>query len=176
MELILEVNVESTQKGFGLDKLPLASNYSKDAILNQRKRINEIIRDNMDESYPAIELPFVLFSEIKQEMENGGWCHSEGSRWYYPIWLDKPDAEVQTPDEENKIISAATFYQSTMKQQLIELHAKIQDARDDGLVDIKLEFALYKVIEDKLTQQGWNVYGFKNFSSSTKPYTMITAK
>ena len=155
--LIPNVDVQPT-KDVGLDSLPLASSYAKDATSNQRKRINEIISENMDMSYPAIELPFALFPEIEQEMENCGWCRCVCSNWYHPIWFNKQDAEVKATDEENKVISAATFYQSTMKQQLIELHTAIEDAREDGFTTFKLGFPLYKVIEDKLTQQGWHVY------------------
>lgn len=175
MDIIIpNVDVQPIKK-VGIDTLPLASSYAKDATLNQRKRINEIISDNMDNSFPAIELPFTLFPEIEQEMKNGGWCKTEGW-WYHPMWLNEPYAEVEVTDEENKVLSAATFYRSTMKQQLIELHTAIEDARDDGFVDVKLDFPLYKIIEDKLTQQGWHVYCYKHFSAMTKPYARIRPK
>ena len=176
MDILIPKTCETTEKEVGLDGLPLACDYAKDAKLNQRNKINQIISENMDMSYPAIELPFALFPEIEQEMETGGWCRCVGSHWYHPIWFNKQDAEVKATDEEKKVISAATFYQSTMKQQLIELHTAIEDAREDGFTTFKLGFPLYKVIEYKLTQQGWHVYCYKDFSSMTKPYSRITVK
>ncbi len=172
--LIPNVDVPST-KEIGLDTLPLASSYAKDAILSQRKRIDEIILANMDKSYPAIELSFGLFDEIEREMFANGWCKQEGG-WWHPIGLIERYTEVQIKDEENKVISAATFYNSTMKQQLIELHAEIDKAREKGLRSVELKFPLYQVIVDKLKEQGWNVYVHNNFYSSATPYTSLKAK
>ncbi len=174
MELILEVNAASTQKDFGLDKLPLASSYSKDAKLNQRKRINEIILANMDKSFPAIELPFELFYEIKQEMAESGW--DKDGTWYYPINLEQFVTELPTNTEENKVISAKRFYESTMKQQLMELHVEIEKSREKGLQTIRFKFPLYKVIGDKLKAQGWGVTINRGFTSNIPPYTRLEIK
>jgi len=76
-------------------------------------------------------------------------------------------------DEENKVISAEVFYNSTMKQQLMELHTEIEKEREKGLSRVHLKFPLYKVIIDKLAEQGWHVYVHNHFSSSVAPYTII---
>lgn len=172
MDLFIPEEHKLAEKEVSLDNLPLASSYAKDATLNQRKRINEIILANMDKSCPAIELPFTLFFEIEQEMKDRGWYKNDGG-WYHPIWFIERDAEVEIMDEENKVISAEVFYNSTMKQQLMELHTEIEKEREKGLSRVQLKFPLYKVIIDKLAEQGWHVYVNNRFSRSAQPYTFI---
>lgn len=175
MDLFIPNDHMLAEKEISLDNLPLASSYAKDATLNQRKRINEIILANMDKSCPAIRLPFTLFSEIKQEMEDSGWCKEDGG-WWHPIGPKELDTEIQIKNEENKVISAKTFYESTMKQQLMELQIEIEESREKGLNNVTLNFPLYQIIVDKLTEQGWHVYVHNRFSSSVKPYTVINPK
>ena len=176
MEIIIHENMIQSEKEFGLDDLPLASTYSKEGIVIQRKKINEIILANMEMCVPAINLPFKLFTEIQEEMRQNGW--SKNYSHYQPIWFLEPSEQLEIKDgSEDKIISAKEFYDATMKQQLMALKAKFEEASKNGSAAIYLDFPLYKVIADRLSQQGWTVHVY-NFHDGSfgGPGTLIEIK
>ena len=160
-----------------LEDLPLAFSYSKDAIVNQRKRINEIIYESMHGVQVAIELPFRLFPEIAQELKERGWVLN-ADNWYQPIWTTAPNGQLEIKDESDKISSAQAFYEATLKNQLVVLKQEFDKAREKGLAEIELDFPLYKVILNKLELRGWGTYVYMNYKSAfgTKPYTDICIK
>ena len=176
MDIIIpSVDVSTTEEADQND-LPLASSYSKHAIVIQRRKINEIICSNMKLCNPFIELPFELFPQIEEEMEKRGWIKC-GYKWYQPIWYISLTEVIELKDEADQIVSAKTFYDYTMINQLDVLRDKFKDARENGLAVILLDFPLYKVIVENLTHKGWEVIVHHvGAGGVVKPSTLIRVK
>ena len=176
MEVIIPESNIQTEKTFNLEDLPLASSYAKEAIVIQRKKINEIISSNIEQCNPFIEVPFELFPQIEEEMMRSGWGKS-GHEYYQPIWYISPLWQLEKKDEENQIISAKIFYEATMRNQLAVLIEKFEKDKKIGLSSILLDFPLYQAIVDKLELKGWNVSVYHiDENRISKPYTLIGVK
>ena len=164
--------MDGLERELGLEKIPLADEYEKEAIATQRKNVNKIISDGMNKSTPFITIPFSLFAEIKNEMYLRGWM-TNGQPYYYPVWLINMDAQVEIKDESDKVISAEAFYKSTLREQLYSFKSEVEKARESGLAELRLEFAMYKILQNNLIKKGWLVYSYISFE---EPYTLIKTK
>lgn len=123
---------------------------------SQEIKVAEFIRTEMEGTKPKLYLPFGTYPALDELLEKRGWVYDwDNAGDDAAIYCPAKGATQQVFDKTGIIPSAREYYEATLANQWKRLQERLMSALENGETNIKLPFAAYDDIKDKMKARGW---------------------
>lgn len=158
-----------------------ARDFYEKNLIAQREVINRAIISCINKSSsqiinyatPVLKNTFTLCPELIRQMEKRGWVvkPDEVGVQFYPVWLKDGNANPKEYKEGGSIVSAYTFYITTLKRQAEEIVDLISSKER-----VNLPYEVYPALVGAMRMKGWEYKPLTKYSQLVLPYSYFYPK